>query len=63
MFVASAGAERGQHEDEKITACGPGNIKVLWLTPAEAHSLSGDLSNAAAAEVPRREAEAARPVL
>src|SRR5262249_1314327 len=47
VFVISAGAERAQHEDEKITACGPGNIKVLWLTPAEAHSLSSDLSNAA----------------
>jgi hypothetical protein len=60
--TASAG-EHAQHEGGKITACGPGNIKVLWLTPAEAYWLSGDLGQAAvAAEVPRREAEAARPV-
>ena len=58
----SAG-ERTQHEGGKITACGPGNIKVLWLTRAEAYWLSGDLGKrAVAAEVPRRGAGTARPV-
>jgi hypothetical protein len=62
VLAVSAG-ERTQHEGGKITACGPANIKVLWLTPAEGYWLSGDLGKrAVAVEVPRREAEAARPV-
>ena len=64
VFVVSANAEHSQHHEEKITAGGPGNIKILWITPAEAHSLSCDLSNAAVAvEASRKEAEAtARPI-
>jgi hypothetical protein len=56
VFVVSADAERSQHREDEIVAGGPGNIKILWLTPAEAHLLCCDLSNAAvAAEVPRKE--------
>jgi len=62
VLAVSAG-ECAQHEGGKIAACGPGSIRVLWLTPAEAYWLSGDLGKAGvAAEVPRREAEAAGPV-
>jgi len=61
--LAVFAGERTQHEGGKITACGPGNIKVLWLTTAEAYWLSGELGKAAvAAEVPRRGVEAARLV-
>jgi hypothetical protein len=49
MFVVSANAEQSQHQEDKIAAGGPGNIKILRLTPAEEHSLSRDLSNAAVA--------------
>jgi hypothetical protein len=45
VLAVSAG-ECKQHEGGKITACEPGNIKVLWLIPAEAYWLSGDLGTA-----------------
>lgn len=64
VFVVSENAEHSQYHEEKITVCGPGNIRILWITPAEAHSLSRDLSNAAVAvETFRKEAEAiAKPI-
>jgi hypothetical protein len=59
VFVVSENAEHSQHHEEKITAGGPGSIKILWITPAEAHSLSPDVNNAAVAvEASRKEAEA-----
>ena len=61
VFVVSANAEHSQNQADRITAGGPGNIKILRLTPGEAHSLSNDLSNAAVAvEVSRKEAEATK---
>jgi hypothetical protein len=64
VFVVSGSAEHLQHHEDKITAGGPRNIKILWITPLEAHSLSSDLSNAAVAvEASRKEAEAiAKPI-